>query len=239
MIEKLKDGCGVGARIIVNGNVEEFKLAVFLRKDFIDMEKRDPENEWKHYEYGFINSGSTFYFKGLYSGGVTGFGQSSLLPIDEEWCKHYVIITTDEYRIVEIAEESENKQKANENERIQKANELVEKINALPEKFSIGWPSLDEKVEFRRSKAVYREGRLSGAMVTGGRIGLYRNDGCEIFIYNYVSKSGQFLAQKFNNLEMKYAFPESKLSARVVLELLVNRQKELEKMVTDIKYDRS
>ena len=236
MIEKLKDGCGVGARIAINGNYEEFGLAVLLRKDFIDMEAREPENDWKHYEYGFINNDSTLYFKGLYSGGVTGFGQNSLLPINEEWYSHYMIITKDVHRAIEIAEESENKQKSIENERIQKALGLMEKINALPEKFSIGWPSLDEKVEFRRSKAVYREGRFVG--VHGGNISLYRKDGSEINICHYVSKSGQFLTRKFDDLEMKYAFPESQLSARAVLELLVNRQKELEKMINDVKYDR-
>lgn len=67
-IGALKEGCGVGVVLIINGKPVSFKLALAQRKDDWSQEQK--------YEYGLISEdGSLYTSRGLYSGGTTGFGR--------------------------------------------------------------------------------------------------------------------------------------------------------------------
>jgi hypothetical protein len=230
-IDKLKNGCGVAASLIIDGQVETFRLAVVAEPDHFAKD----DDRWTRLRYAFINVKQTLFISGMYSGGVTGFGEHNPQLMDETWHERYRLITTNLDEINFLAEWEDEVNRKIENDVRERQMQIVDEINKLPSTFTVGIPSIDEVVEFRRSEAHIdaTRNRIYGGIVNLYRVGENQRD---LYIENYVSKSGQMLVSKFTDGDMKWTFGKVDLTPRTVLEIILKRKKEVEKMVNDIKY---
>lgn len=130
-IQKLENGSGTGFSIIKDGQIINFKLAVFSKKKWFHSDKTE-------LVYGFVTDNG-LYAKGTYSGGVTGLGldaweiekETFTLPED------LTFVTSDLSEIIKLAEQDVERVKREREEFNRKQNEAVEKINQLPKFFLV------------------------------------------------------------------------------------------------------
>jgi len=227
-IRKLENGSGVGFSVMIDGNVVNFKLAVFAKKWFRDTEEM---------EYGFISDDQSRYFKGIYSGGNTGMGISdhelrTKSPIPEG----YRLVTTDLNEIARLAEKSEEAARLEKEESENEMKAKVEKINALSEKFEVGIPALESVIYFERSEAYYAPRQSS--RIQGGGFDIEFKDGKKRFNFwlsNYKTETGRLRVKDFAK-DMKHLFGDVafQLDAKATLQGLIDRQNELTNMVRKI-----
>lgn len=211
---------------MVDGKVESFILALIAKRDVFQDE--GSEKEWSRLEYGFISGGCNMHTKGMYSGGATGFGTRDFEPMDERWHKNNRIVTYDYIEMNRIADEEEKKWDEMEAKRLKWLDEVAFKINALPEQFTVGVLKLDGLLEFRRTKAEIRNGKMYG-----GNICLVKKEsGRAVFLENFVNGSDHLLSNKFGK-EMGFMFPNIELNARSALSAILYRKEELKYMVKE------
>jgi len=228
MIRKLENGSGVGFSVIVDGNVVNFKLAVFARKWFRDTEEM---------EYGFISDDQSRYFKGTYSGGNTGMGISdhelrTKSPIPEG----YRLVTTDLNEIARLAEEFEEEARLQKEEHENEMRAKVEEINRLPEAFEVGIPALESVIYFERSEAYYAPRQSS--RIQGGCFSIEFKDEKKRFNFwlsNYKTEAERLRIKGFAK-DMKHLFGDVSflLDPKETLQTLISRQNELTNMVRKI-----
>jgi len=227
-IAKIKEGCGVGFSIMVNdGKIEDFKLHLITKYN-IFREK---------YEYAFIyiNKNQTFCIDAnLYSGGNTGFGLSNNLINFQEFQmqEKAVIVTNNIEEINKIAEQEEQRIKAERKAFIEKQTERTNKINELPISFSTGIDCVDEHYEFCRGKAFYNH--FQSSSIKGGFIHLHKKGFdrfCYIDLKDFITKDKRIKAKDFvSSLGI-----EIKTDPKKLFRDLKARQEEIEKQIRDIK----
>ena len=195
MLEKLQEGSGVKAVLIVDGKPETFNLGIFARKGFGGLQR----------EFGYINEIGTKYVKSIYSGGATGFGANaySIQDVKEILNDDFHLITTYLPKIVEITENEAEAEKKRCEEHLKKQEEKVKAINNLPTTFTTGNDLLDKYVEFRRSEAHYNP--RQSAQIQGGEISLYKKGDAigttnihgRIEMEEYKTRDGKLQPRKF------------------------------------------
>lgn len=203
MLNKIEDGSGVKAVIMVNGKPETFVLAVIARKRFFA--NGDPED----LEYRFVNTTGTKYTRGMYTGGSTGFGTSDIKEINAEWLEGYRVVTTDLEGIMELAKADGERVKREREEAEAKQLAKVDRINALPKSFPVGNAVLDAVFELVRDDASFNPRRSS--RIQGADYVYFRRKDQEWYRpfnpFDYKAKDGKLLSSKFTK-EAKMSFGE-------------------------------
>jgi hypothetical protein len=201
MLNKIEDGSGVKAVVMVNGKPETFVLAVIAQKGFL--------REGVELEYGFVNTTGTKYTRGMYTGGSTGFGTNDVKEINAEWLEGYRIVTTDLDGIIELAKADEERVKREREEAEAKQFAKVDRINALPKSFPVGNIVLDAVFELTRNDASFNP-RHSSRIQGIDYVSFQRKDQewCRPFNpFDYKAKDGKLLSSKFTK-EAKMSFGE-------------------------------
>jgi len=227
-IRKLENGSGVGFSVMIDGNVVNFKLAIFARRWFRDTEEM---------EYGFISDDQSKYFKGTYSGGNTGMGvDGSALRTKSSIPEGYRLVTIDLNEITKLAEEFEEAARLQKEEHENEMRAKVEEINRLPEAFEVGIPVLEPIIWFKRSEAYYNPRQSS--RIQGGGFDIEFKDGKKRFNFslsNYKTETGRLRTKNFAS-DMRHLFSDVafQLDAKETLQGLIDRQNELTNMVRKI-----
>lgn len=130
-INKLENGCGLGFSIINEGQIINFKLAVFSKKRLFHKDETE-------LVYGFISENG-LYANGTYSGGTTGLGLSAWEIRNETFAipEDLTFVTSDLSEIIKMAEQDEERVRKEKEDYDKKQNEAVEKINQLPKFFLV------------------------------------------------------------------------------------------------------
>ena len=228
-IRKLEQGSGVGFSVMIDGNVVNFKLAIFARKSWNDTEEM---------EYGFISEDEILYVKSTYSGGTTGMGISDYEISRERLTipEGYRLVTIDLNEINEIGRQKEEKATNEKKEYEDVMRAKVEKINALPEAFEVETMVLKPIIYFKRSEAYYNPRQSS--RIQGGGFDIEFKDGKKRFNFslsNYKTETGRLRTKNFAS-DMRHLFSDVafQLDAKETLQGLIDRQNELTNMVRKI-----
>lgn len=238
MIGKLEPGNGIGFKILIDDKPVNFHLAVFATQDFLT-------GEYTRYEYGYLNKEHTLYSRNPYSGGRTGFGVSpyDIRPYpftadDTRREMNMLFITDDLASIMELAKFEEAKALEKEQKFVTNLKDRVDRVNALPEKFEVDGMKT-HIFSFERTEMVFNE-RMS--KVQGGTILCKLNSvngtispNWQLFPSDFLSRSGNLLVQKFEReifSLIKEEIPD--YTAKEVLQLLVDKEKELNAMIKHI-----
>jgi hypothetical protein len=221
MLNEIEDGSGISMVVMINGKPEKFQLAVFDNRVW---EKGDEP----HYEFGFVNSEGTKYFRNPYSGGNTGFGVNQELKDVNE---NYRLVTTDIEMIKHLIISDREAADVKANSRVREQEELVLAINALPERFTID--ELGTNWYFERTTAFFNPGNSS--KVYGGDIVLRDVKGVRCVLAQFVARDGHLLNRKFKR-EVESVFGKEITEANSpkvhhLLKKIIDRRNELFAMV--------
>lgn len=227
MLDKIEEGSGVKATIILNGKEENFRLAVLASKGW------DGEN---NYEYGFINEAGTLYSRGMYSGGATGFGITAynIKAIDEEFYKSYTIVTFDLEEMKKLSDEVKEKQNKEQQDFEERQKKIVDEINSMPETFKTGDERIDKLVTIIRSAAEFNPKRNSS--IQGGVISWKSNLRPNCYHETYLTKDGKYQVKKFAK-DMDYLFgtESERFDPKTLLVTITEAVKTINKEIRDIK----
>lgn len=148
MIKPIGNGSGISATLLIDGQPVIFNLALA-----IDCRWRNSSTQDKDLSYIYV-SDNGLYIEGLYSGGITGFGQDRYRPLSNEWN----IIATDLSEIQRIAQEVEKRQLEYEDKYKASIRRKVNLVNMLPtekELFSAPLSTGTFRIILRRTPAEY------------------------------------------------------------------------------------
>jgi len=222
LLNSIKEGCGVGVIIMIDGKPELFKLAVFTKKSFF--------KEDYHYEYKFINESRTKCFDHIYSGGNTGLGCDYIDDVEKMKADGHEFLTDDLDCIKEIANREEEREENERKERIKKTEEKVAAINNLPKEID-SIPELPD-VKFARSNASFDPAMSSRIM--GGHYALEtKNKSVRFFSSAYKTKDGKWQVKKFaGDIAWKFGDEVARNNdPKTLLEKIAAREEEIKNMV--------